>query len=102
MENLVNYAKTYAAHGFSVIPIVNKRPLVKFANRPALTKEEIDAIWTKHPTASIALQTREFLVIDVDRHEGGDGMESIKSLGHNEWFKSTLCEKTHSGGFNFY
>ena len=72
MENLVNYAKSYAKHGFSVIPIVNKRPLVKFANRPALTKEEIDAIWTKHPTASIALQTREFLVIDVDRHEGGD------------------------------
>lgn len=102
MENLVNYAKSYAEHGFSVIPIVNKRPLVKFANRPALTKEEIDAIWTKHPTASIALQTREFLVIDVDRHEGGDGMESIKALGHNEWFKGTLCERTRSGGFHFY
>ena len=102
MKNLIRYAESYASHGFSVIPIVNKRPLVKFANRPALTKEEIDAIWTKHPTASIALQTREFLVIDVDRHEGGDGMESIKALSHSEWFKGTLCERTHSGGFHFY
>lgn len=29
-------------------------------------------------------------------------MESIKALGHNEWFKDTLCERTHSGGFHFY
>ena len=102
MDSLVNYAEVYAEHGFSVIPIINKRPLVKFANRPALTKDEIAAIWARYPTAAIALRTDRFLVIDVDRHEGGDGMESIKALGHNEWFKDTLCERTHSGGFHFY
>lgn len=102
MQNLVKYAESYASHGFSVIPIINKRPLIKFANRPALTKDEIAAIWTCYPTAAIALKTDRFLVIDVDRHEGGDGMESIKALHHDEWFKDTLCERTHSGGFHFY
>lgn len=29
-------------------------------------------------------------------------MESIKALDHGEWFKDTLCERTHSGGFHFY
>lgn len=102
MDSLVNYAITYAEHGFSVIPIINKRPLIKFANRPALTKDEIAAIWTRYPTAAIALKTDRFLVIDVDHHESGDGMESVKALHHDEWFKDTLCERTHSGGFHFY
>lgn len=101
MESLVKYAQAYAEKGFSVIPIEGKRPLIKFANQPALTKEEIAAIWTRHPTAAIALRTDRFLVIDVDRHNG-DGMESIKQLGHDEWFKNTLYERTHSGGFHFY
>lgn len=102
--NLVNYALSYAEHGFSVIPIgSNKRPLIKFADKPPLTNTEIREIWKKYPTANIALKTDKFFVIDVDRHGGEvDGMESIKALNHDEWFKDTLTERTAHNGFHFF
>ena len=102
--NLVNYALSYAEHGFSVIPIGNnKRPLIKFANKPPLTITEIREIWKKYPTANIALKTDKFFVIDVDRHGGEvDGMESIKALNHDEWFKDALTERTAHNGFHFF
>ena len=100
--NLVNYALNYASHGFSVIPIgTDKRPLIKFADKPPLTGDEIKRIWQKYPTANIALKTDKFFVIDVDRHEG-DGMKSIKALNHDEWFKDTLTERTAHNGFHFF
>lgn len=101
--NLVNYALSYVEHGFSVIPIGNnKRPLIKFADQPPLNNTEIHKIWKKYPTANIALKTDKFFVIDVDRHGKEDGMQSIKSLNHDEWFKDTLTERTAHGGFHFY
>ncbi|MDN5955729.1 MAG: bifunctional DNA primase/polymerase [Lactobacillus sp.] len=102
--NLVNYALSYAEHGFSVIPIgSNKRPLIKFANKPPLTNTEIRDVWKKYPTANIALKTDKFFVIDVDRHGGEvDGMKSIKKLGHDDWFKGTLTEQTAHNGFHFF
>ena len=101
--NLVNYALSYAEHGFSVIPIgSNKRPLIKFADKPPLTNTEIRDLWKKYPTANIALKTDRFFVIDVDRHNGEDGMKSIKALNHDEWFKDTLTERTAHNGFHFF
>lgn len=101
--NLVNFALNYAKHGFSVIPIGNnKRPLIKFADKPPLTSTEIREIWQKYPTANIALKTDRFFVIDVDRHGGEDGMKSIKELNHDEWFKNTLTERTAHNGFHFF
>lgn len=103
LENLVNYAKSYAGHGFSVIPIgVDKKPIVKFADKPPLTNDEIDNIWRSNPLANIALKTDKFFVIDVDMHDGENGVESIKKLNHPEWFKDTLTEKTAHDGFHFY
>lgn len=103
LVNLMNYAINYAEHGFSVIPMgANKRPLIKFANKPALTVEEIKKLWSKYPFANIALKTDKFFVIDVDRHNGVDGMKAIKALNHDEWFKGTLTEKTAHDGFHFY
>ena len=72
MQSLVNFAKQYAEHGFSVIPTIEKRPLVKFADREPLTPDEITKFWRTHPYANIALKTDKFFVIDVDRHEDGD------------------------------
>lgn len=103
LVNLVNYAVSYAEHGFSVIPIgQGKRPLVKFANKPPLTPDEIRKIWKENPLANIALKTDKFFVIDVDRHNGVDGMKAIKALSHDEWFKNTLTERTAHNGFHFF
>lgn len=102
MQNLVNYAVQYAERGFSVIPTVEKRPLIKFADRPALTSDEIKEFWDKHPYANIALKTEKFFVVDVDRHDDGDdGTLSIKNLNHPEWF-NTLCQKTAHNGYQFF
>lgn len=102
MQNLVNYAKQYAEHGFSVIPTINKRPLVKFADRQPLTPDEITKFWQQNPYANIALKTEQFFVIDVDRHsDGDDGTAAIKSLSHPEWF-NTLCQKTAHDGYQFF
>ena len=103
LENLVNYAISYATHGFSVIPIgSNKRPLIKFADKPPLSSDEIKQIWQRYPLANIALKTDKFFVIDVDRHGDVDGLQSILNLDHNEWFKDTLREKTAHDGYHFF
>ena len=102
MISLVNYAIQYAKKGFSVIPTVGKKPLIKFADQPALTSEEIKEFWNMHPYANIALKTEKFFVVDVDRHpDGDDGTASIKKLNHPEWF-NTLCQKTAHNGFQFF
>lgn len=103
MENLLNYAVQYAKHGFSVIPTAGKKPLVKFADKPQLSVNEIESFWRKNPFANIALKTDRFFVIDVDQHEGGEnGIESIKDLNHPEWFEGTLCQKTAHGGLQYF
>lgn len=102
MQSLVNFAKQYAEHGFSVIPTINKKPLIKFADREPLTPDEITKFWKKNPYANIALKTEQFFVIDVDRHaDGDDGTDSIKQLNHPEWF-NTLCQKTAHDGYQFF
>lgn len=101
---LVDFAIKYAEHGFSVIPIgQTKRPLIKFADRPPLTVEQIKQIWAKYPNTNIALKTEQFFVIDVDCHSPNvDGLNSIKELNHPEWFKDTLIEKTAHNGRHFF
>ena len=102
MQNLENYALYYARKGFSVLPVMGKQPIVKFANKPPLDEESIKKIWTLNPTADIALKTEEFFVIDVDRHGAVDGLQSLDALGHDEWFKGTLTAATANGGYHFY
>lgn len=104
-EKMLKTAIAYAKHGFYVIPTIAKKPLVTFADKPALTPDQLKKIWreNKFLPINIALKTEQFFVIDVDRHEGGeDGTASIKKLGHPEWFSKTLCQKTAHGGFQFF
>ncbi|OYS79022.1 DNA primase [Limosilactobacillus reuteri] len=102
MKSLVNYAVQYAEKGFSVIPTIDKKPLIKFADKKPLTPDEIRNFWKTHPYANIALKTEQFFVVDVDRHsDGDDGTQAIKNLNHPEWFK-TLCQKTAHNGFQFF
>lgn len=102
---MLKAAIAYAEHGFYVIPTIGKKPLVKFADQPALTADNLKNVWqeNKFIPINIALKTEQFFVVDVDRHEGGaDGTESIKKLNHPEWFTNTLCQKTAHGGFQFF
>lgn len=103
-NSIVDAALQYASRGFYVIPIspISKRPLIKFANLPALTAEEIKATWSRYPDANVAIRTVQFFVIDVDRHDGVDGMKSLEMLGHPEWFENTLTERTAHNGIHYY
>ncbi|MBT9670435.1 DNA primase [Secundilactobacillus kimchicus] len=100
MENLVNYAVQYAKNGFSVLPMVGKRPLIKFADQPPLTADEIRKLWQQHPTANIALRTTNFFVVDIDRNHGVgvDGFQSLKDFNHPDYFRKTLAQETAGGG----
>lgn len=102
MQNLENYALYYARKGFSVLPILGKQPIIKFANKPPLSENDIKKIWNLNPTADIALKTDKFFVIDVDRHGAVDGLQSLSALHHDEWFKDTLTAATVHGGYHFY
>ena len=98
MKNLVKVALAYQAKGMSVLPLLNKRPLIKFADKPALTADEIKELWKKYPTANIALKTDKFFVVDIDRHENGaDGFSSFEQLP-GELFPETLSQTTKHGG----
>lgn len=103
MQNLVNYAVKYASLGFSVLPMLGKKPLIKFADQPSLTEAEIRKLWQKYPYANIALRTVDFFVVDVDRHpDGADGFKSIKEFNHPEYFRKTLKQKTAGNGIQLF
>lgn len=104
MTNMKDYALKYAELGFSVIPIDprSKRPLIAFANKPALTPEEIDSFWNAHPDANIAVRTTNFFVIDIDRHGENNGFESLKKWDGLKLIEPTLQAKTASGGKHLF
>ena len=79
MDKLQSALK-YARLGYSVLPMKGKHPLIKFANRPALTADQIKKYWSKYPNANVALRTTNFFVVDIDTKQahGKDGMKSIK------------------------
>lgn len=97
--SMMDWALKYAAMGFSVIPMVEKRPLIQFADKPPLTPEEIESYWRQYPNANIAVRTDKFFVVDIDNHEGGkNGFLSIALYEHEEHFKPTMSQKTPNNG----
>lgn len=100
MKNLVNYAVAYAEKGLSVLPMFDKQPLIKFADKPALTPDEIRQLWNKYPYAQIAIRTVNIFVIDIDTKEahGHDGFKSIDEYAHKDLLIPTLEQETASGG----
>ena len=104
MTSMKDYALRYAKLGFSVIPIDqrSKRPLIAFADKPALTAEEIDSFWSAHPDANIAVRTTNFFVIDIDRHGANNGFESLRNWSGLKLIEPTLQAKTASGGKHLF
>lgn len=98
-----DFAIKYCRLGFSVIPISpnNKRPLVKFADRPPFIEEEVSRLWDEYPNANIALKTDKFFVIDIDVH-GANGFDSLKKWKNIDLITPTLQAKTASGGKHLF
>lgn len=85
--------------GFSVIPVgQDKRPLLtswKKYQREKAAEPDVEAWWTKWPSANIGVVTGEISgisVIDIDVHKGGDAKP----------FPKTYCVRTGNGGIQLY
>lgn len=104
MSSMKEYALKYGKLGFSVIPInpKNKRPLINFADKPAMTPEEIESFWDSYPNANIAVRTTNFFVIDIDKHGKQNGFESLKRWKNLALIEPTLQAKTASGGKHLF
>lgn len=97
-------ALAYQKKGFSVIPISpsNKQPMIKFADKPAMTAQEIEDFWNQYPDSNIAVRTDKFFVIDVDLHGKHNGYESLDNWEHQNLLTPTLQAKTASGGKHIF
>jgi hypothetical protein len=103
MATMMDWALQYAKKGLYVLPMVNKRPIIQFADKPPLTADEIRDIWSRYPNANIALRTVDFFVIDIDQHEGGkNGFDSIKNWKNNSLLVDTLTQRTAGGGLQMF
>ena len=98
MKSLVNYAVKYAEKGLYVLPMMDKQPLIDFADQPPMTPEKIKAYWSTHAYAQIAVRTVQFFVIDIDTKDahGADGFKSIETV--KDLLPETLMQETASGG----
>lgn len=101
--NKLQSAIEYAQKGFYVIPTDGKRPLIKFANTPPLTVEQVKYYWSKYPDANIALRTVDFFVVDIDAKQahGVDGIKSLHNLPKGAIIP-TLSQRTASGGYQLF
>jgi hypothetical protein len=97
-------ALAYQKKGFSVIPISpsNKQPMIKFADKPAMTAQEIEDFWNQYPDSNIAVRTDKFFVIDVDLHGKHNGYDSLANWEHLNLITPTLQAKTASGGKHIF
>ncbi|MBS8054028.1 bifunctional DNA primase/polymerase [Streptococcus suis] len=97
-------ALAYQKKGFSVIPISpsNKQPMIKFADKPAMTAQEIEDFWSQYPDSNIAVRTDKFFVIDIDLHGKHNGYESLANWEHLNLITPTLQAKTASGGKHIF
>lgn len=103
MTSKLQAAVGYAKSGFFVIPCINKRPIIKFADIERPTPEKVRQMWLRNPEADIAIKTDKFFVVDVDRGHGSgvDGVASLKELP-KEWFPKTTTQSTKHGGFQMF
>jgi hypothetical protein len=96
---VLEHALKYARRGWSVLPVMNKRPLLSSwteYQQHRATEEEIRAWWTQWPKAGIGIATgrvSNIIVIDVDSEEG------LRALGT---IPPTLTARTQRGGFHLY
>ena len=67
-----------------------------------MTESEIIEVWTKTPSANIALKTRDFWILDIDLHGKKNGYQSLASWEHVKTIPHTSQVLTASGGKHLY
>lgn len=90
-----------ARRGFDIIPCVEntKAPAIKkWTNRGTQDPAEIRRMWTEYPNANIGGVTNNFIVVDIDRRNGG--IETFAALADLYDFPKTLRHKTQGGGYH--
>ena len=98
-------AEYYAARGIPIFPVrADKHPLVNWGTEATLDAGQIREWWKRWPNAMIGAPTGRrggFVVIDVDRNNGIDGFETLRTKGF--WIPPGTVEvTTPSGGAHYY
>ncbi len=119
-KELLQAALHYGEIGYPVFPVLKidgqKKPLVKWrkgkdhaANltqrRATTDADTILAFWTRWPLAMIGMPTGArsgLIVVDVDRKNGVDGLETLRARGINPFESCNTVVLTPSGGYHFY
>lgn len=94
---LLEWAKYYASHGISVIPVgKDKKPLIlwKDYQERIATVEEIEAWWDKYPDAQVGGVTGEISNLTVVDVEAGGDWDFLP--------QNTAVSKTGSGGRHYF
>ncbi len=105
MSHLLDAALDYAAKGWPVFPVADKKPLVKsWPVEASLDADQVRAWWSKWPDAAIGLAAGErsgWWVLDVDVDAGGEVSLSQLEAQHGA-LPPTLTVRTGGGGRHFY
>jgi hypothetical protein len=98
VNELLQAALRYAAHGYRVVPLVerDKKPRIADWNARATTKpSQIETWWRKWPRANIGLMPPVgCVVVDVDPRNGGDA--TALCIG-----RATPTQRSGGGGSHF-
>ena len=102
-RTMLDYALWHQSRGETIIPLLpnSKAPAVKWQAWRTRDRKKIAEHWTAHPDHNIAICTDAAAVIDVDRKEGVDGMQTLTSheLAGRE-LPDTETVETPSGGLH--
>lgn len=99
MNNLIQIAKKYRAAGFSIIPLVGKRPPIDwkvYQERHATDEELIDWFSRYESMGIVTGRISGITVIDIDAKSGG--LDTLKTLG----LPLTWTVRTGGGGWHYY
>ena len=103
---MLNAALSYAALGWSVIPIEldSKAPIAKLVPNgvahATCDSEVIEYWWTRRRSANIGIACLKFLVADIDPRNGGD-VQLAALLDQHGPFPTTPTQRTGGGGYHY-
>jgi hypothetical protein len=116
-ELLMQSALWYASKGYPVFPAgPDKKPYTMWGRGEAAEEDiqkrpascDLDTVlqwWERWPLAMIGMPTGQpsgLVVLDVDRKNDVDGLDSLKAVGIDPYRLTSLVAQTPSGGLHFY